>query len=118
MELKAEIDRANTLAKQAPRHPQPTPRSGLAAEDPKHREAIKLYEDLTNIIILNIRSTPKPSQKDEWAFMCCYTHTNETDSVNATTYSTCPSSIPSRVTHTLTLSRSQLLVAFVRRHVR
>ncbi|KXN92279.1 hypothetical protein AN958_08732 [Leucoagaricus sp. SymC.cos] len=87
-ELKAEIDRANTLAKQAPRHPHPTPRSGLAAEDPKHREAIKLYEDLTNIIVLNIRSTPgADGKKDEWQFNCYYTHTNESDSVSPVTRS-------------------------------
>ncbi|KAF5358061.1 hypothetical protein D9756_001359 [Leucocoprinus leucothites] len=87
-ELKAEIDRANSLAKQAPRHPHPTPRSGMVAEDPKHREAISLYEDLTNIIVLNIRSTPSSTgRKDEWQFTCCYTHTNESDSVNPATRS-------------------------------
>ncbi|KAF9448868.1 hypothetical protein P691DRAFT_775094 [Macrolepiota fuliginosa MF-IS2] len=86
-ELKAEIERASALAKHTPRHPQPTPHHGTIAEDPKHREAIRIYEDLTNIIIPNIRSSPGASSKDEWIFTCCYTHTNESDSVNATTYS-------------------------------
>ncbi|KAJ3567956.1 hypothetical protein NP233_g6030 [Leucocoprinus birnbaumii] len=87
-ELKAEIDRASALAKQTTRQ-QPTPRSGLAAEDPKHREAIKLYEDLTNIIVLNIRSSPSTGagKKDEWQFTCCYTHTNESDAVSPITRS-------------------------------
>lgn len=121
MELKAEIERASALAKQAPRHPQPTPRSGLIAEDPKHREAIKLYEDLTNIIVLNIRSSPGPSKKDEWIFTCCYTHTNESDSVNATTYSMSSSlSAPPQSLNNMltTLSRPQLFLTFIRRHYR
>jgi hypothetical protein len=89
MELKAEIERNNTLSKQAPRQPQHTPRSGNLAEDPKHAECIKLYEDLTNIIVLNVRSQPSPDpmKKEEWFFSCYYTHANESDSVNPTTQS-------------------------------
>ncbi|KAF7778543.1 hypothetical protein Agabi119p4_2888 [Agaricus bisporus var. burnettii] len=89
LELKAEIERANTLSKQASRQPQHTPRSGNSAEDPKLAEAIKLYEDLTNIIILNIRSqpSPDPKKKEEWHFSCFYTHTDESDSVAPSTQS-------------------------------
>ncbi|EKM82482.1 hypothetical protein AGABI1DRAFT_52654, partial [Agaricus bisporus var. burnettii JB137-S8] len=89
LELKAEIERASTLSKQASRQPQHTPRSGNSAEDPKLAEAIKLYEDLTNIIILNIRSqpSPDPKKKEEWHFSCFYTHTDESDSVAPSTQS-------------------------------
>ncbi|TFK42357.1 hypothetical protein BDQ12DRAFT_676076, partial [Crucibulum laeve] len=77
-ELKLEIDRNKELADKANRNPPPSVTRGqgtiLGSNDPKHTEVIKFYEDLTNLLVVNIKANTGPRFKlDEWSLTCIYT---------------------------------------------
>ncbi|EMD37953.1 hypothetical protein CERSUDRAFT_82184, partial [Gelatoporia subvermispora B] len=72
-DLEAEIERAKALARSAP---PAAARAGAprAADDRKHAEVIKLYEDMTNFLITNVKIEKSPSlELEELVYMCIYT---------------------------------------------
>ncbi|KAF4614436.1 hypothetical protein D9613_002646 [Agrocybe pediades] len=76
VQLKAEIDRANSLAAQ-PRAPPSSSRTrpGGATQDPKLGTIINFYEDLTNVLVPTIKVTSgKYLNMEESILTCCYTH--------------------------------------------
>ncbi|PFH54148.1 hypothetical protein AMATHDRAFT_135780 [Amanita thiersii Skay4041] len=78
-ELNVEIERSKTLAdKSAVRGLQAAPRSRTGAaglEDSKNVKVIRFYEDITNLLVTNMRhqAGQRPGQ-DEWTFTCIYTY--------------------------------------------
>lgn len=80
-ELNLEIERSKTLASKAPRNPGSAQRgrAGLSVlspdQDPKISEVIRFYEDMTNLLIVNVKPQPAQYLKlEEWAFTCVYTY--------------------------------------------
>ncbi|KAK0463889.1 uncharacterized protein EV420DRAFT_1638813 [Desarmillaria tabescens] len=67
VELQAEIDRANALAKDPRRPPGSAQRNRgqtvLGGQEPKHGAIIQFYEDVTNLLITNVRNE-KCSKRD------------------------------------------------------
>lgn len=83
-ELQLEIERAKTLASKNQRQPTSAsrPAAGFlsANQDPKHVQVIRFYEDLTNLIIPNIKMQPgRFLDMPEWILNCCYTYNDVTD---------------------------------------
>ncbi|KAG6898470.1 hypothetical protein C0993_006618 [Termitomyces sp. T159_Od127] len=80
-ELNAEIERSKGLAAKANRVPPSTSRGGgrpAAVDDPKHAEVIRLYEDVTNLLIPGLKAIPgQYLGLDEWVFTCVYTFFDE-----------------------------------------
>ncbi|KAJ3506150.1 hypothetical protein NLJ89_g7022 [Agrocybe chaxingu] len=81
VELQLEVERANALAAKAQQRPPPTaarPRAGgilPSSEDPKIGEVVRFYEDLTNLLVPNMKLQPgKHLGLDEWSLNCLYTH--------------------------------------------
>ncbi|KAF8912052.1 hypothetical protein CPB84DRAFT_1841757 [Gymnopilus junonius] len=80
VQLDAEIERANLLMTKARQQhlSQSRPRAGglvSASSDPKYSTIISFYEDLTNVIVPNMKSHPgKYPDTDDWVLNCCYTH--------------------------------------------
>lgn len=78
MQLKAEIDRANSFLAKASKVPDSALRSKRTSDDPKQVEVTKFYEDLTNILIPNIKPAKgKYPDKEEWIMTCVYSHAEE-----------------------------------------
>jgi hypothetical protein len=51
----------------------------LGSDSPKHAEVIKLYEDLTNFLVPNLKFTPgKHGNLDETLCTCIYTYSTGT----------------------------------------
>lgn len=74
-ELKAEIERSRVLSDKSVRTPQAVARSRLAGEDPKNAEVIRLYEDLTDLLVPNMKHQISHGPgADEWIFKCIYTY--------------------------------------------
>ncbi|KAF8965292.1 hypothetical protein BDZ97DRAFT_1918430 [Flammula alnicola] len=49
-------------------------------QDPKYAEVLKFYEDLSNVIVPNIKVLPgRYLHMDEWLLSCCYTHKDVMD---------------------------------------
>ncbi|KAF8723427.1 hypothetical protein AX14_009273 [Amanita brunnescens Koide BX004] len=85
-DLKAEIERSKVLSDKSLRTPQAAPRSrtaGVAFEDPKNAEVIRFYEDLTNLLVTNMKhQTGHRPGADEWIFKCIYTYSEDDMSSN------------------------------------
>ncbi|KAK0228780.1 hypothetical protein IW262DRAFT_1456003 [Armillaria fumosa] len=83
VELQAEIDRANNLAKDPRRPPGSAQRNRgqtvLGAQEPKHGATIKFYEDVTNLLITNVRNEKctKRDKEEDWILTCIYTYVDE-----------------------------------------
>ena len=84
IELQAEIDRGNTMANKLQRLPpasvsRPRTVNGLSStDDPKLGEIIKFYEDLTNLIVPNMKlQKGKYLGTDEWILNCVYSYVDE-----------------------------------------
>ncbi|KAK0483876.1 hypothetical protein IW261DRAFT_985574 [Armillaria novae-zelandiae] len=84
VELQAEIDRANNLAKDPRRPPGSAQRNNrgqtvLGAQEPKHGATIKFYEDVTNLLITNVRNEKcsKRDKEEDWILTCIYTYVDE-----------------------------------------
>ncbi|PPQ64107.1 hypothetical protein CVT24_008924 [Panaeolus cyanescens] len=81
-ELDAEIARSHSLAIKAQHHPPPSAsRQKIAPtnDDPKFGTVIRFYEDLTNLIIPNMKMFPgKHMGMDEWHLTCYYTYKDVT----------------------------------------
>jgi hypothetical protein len=82
-ELDAEIERSKVLASKA--HRGPTPGSAtrgrirgggiLGADDPRTAAVVQFYEDLTNLLVPNLKFEPgKYLGLDEKCFTCIYTY--------------------------------------------
>ena len=84
IELQAEIDRGNAMATKLQRLPptsasRPRTVNGLSStDDPKLGEIIKFYEDLTNLIVPNMKlQKGKYFGTDEWILNCVYSYVDE-----------------------------------------
>ncbi|KAK0239893.1 hypothetical protein EDD85DRAFT_823717 [Armillaria nabsnona] len=83
VELQAEIDRANTLAKDPRRPPGSAQRNRgqtvLGGQEPKHGATIQFYEDVTNLLITNVRNEKcsKRDKEEDWILTCIYTYVDE-----------------------------------------
>jgi hypothetical protein len=85
-DLKAEIAHSQTVQnKSTNKGLRETPRSGRAAQDtlindPKHGVTIRLYEDLTNLIILSAKMQESPyaylGPFEEITYKCIFSHMN------------------------------------------
>lgn len=85
-ELQLEIERSKGLADKSTRkQPDPTFQTrrgrlpGLS-EDPKISQLVKFYEDLTNILIVDVK--PQPARHpplEEWVITCLYSHQDMLD---------------------------------------
>lgn len=80
-ELKAEIERSKVLSDKSVRTPQAAARSriaGTASEDPKNAQVIRLYEDLTDLLVPNMKhQTNHGPGADELIFKCIYTYSED-----------------------------------------
>jgi hypothetical protein len=75
-ELQMEIERANSLAARSGNQPGSAqrPKPGLSREDPKLAQVVRLYEDLTNLLVTNLKhSASQWLNLDEWTMTCVYT---------------------------------------------
>lgn len=88
-ELNAEIERSKALAAKSSRNPPSVPRGRPGgADDPKHTEVIRFYEDLTNLLVCNMKlQKGKHFSLDEWILSCVYTYTDTDDDAPSTTKS-------------------------------
>lgn len=95
LELHQEIERGRSIANKVARAPPSASRGRngglLGSDDPKHTEVIKVYEDLTNLLVPAIKmQAGKYLDLDEWIFTCIYTYSdlhgppNESKSLNFT----------------------------------
>ncbi|EJD05685.1 uncharacterized protein FOMMEDRAFT_153019 [Fomitiporia mediterranea MF3/22] len=82
-ELAAEIERSKTLASSRPNGREALPRSrivsgpssGVKLDGVKATNAHKLYEDLTNILILDLRcEISADTNEEQWVYSCLYSH--------------------------------------------
>ncbi|KAF9469281.1 hypothetical protein BDZ94DRAFT_1151884, partial [Collybia nuda] len=82
-ELKVEVNKAKDLAVKLGQHPPGTARfkAGPVVPDPKHGEVIKFYEDLTNLLITNVKPQTSMSE-DEWILSCIFTFVDTEDASN------------------------------------
>jgi hypothetical protein len=80
-ELNAEIERSKELAAKSSRNPPSALRGRPAgADDPKHAEVIRFYEDLTNLLVCNMKlQRGKHFGLDEWILSCVFTYTDTDD---------------------------------------
>jgi hypothetical protein len=82
VELDAEIARANALSKQQAKAAPPSTSKGTAyttADSPKHAKTIRLYEDLTNVLVHGVKNSKSNYGTDDWSFNCLYTHYDPVD---------------------------------------
>jgi hypothetical protein len=84
-DLKAEIAHSQSLQNKTTKGQRETPRSGRTAQDtlvndPKHGVTIRLYEDLTNLIVLSAKIQESPyaylGQYEEITYKCIFSHMN------------------------------------------
>ena len=84
-DLKAEIAHSQTLQNKPTKGQRETPRSNHTAKDtlvndPKHGVTIRLYEDLTNLIVLSAKIQESPyaslGQFEEITYKCIFAHMN------------------------------------------
>jgi hypothetical protein len=84
-DLKAEIAHSQALQNKPTKGQRETPRSGRTApetlvNDPKHGVTIRLYEDLTNLIVLSAKIQESPyaylGQFEEITYKCIFSHMN------------------------------------------
>ena len=81
IELKAEIERAKTLAVNAHlRSSRKWPAPFSINADPKQAIITKFYEDLTNLLVPNMKpQNGKYLDIDDWLLSCVFTHRDVTD---------------------------------------
>ncbi|KAJ7087802.1 hypothetical protein C8R44DRAFT_819819 [Mycena epipterygia] len=81
-EIKAERENSQKASRNPPsvqrsRGPQPL----LGSDDPKHSELVQFYEDITNLLVTDIKiQEPKYFDLDEWALTCIYTYADKSGS--------------------------------------
>ncbi|KAJ7085830.1 hypothetical protein B0H15DRAFT_846569 [Mycena belliarum] len=82
-DLQYEIKTERQNSQKASRNP-PSAQRGrgpnglLGSNDPKHAELVSFYEDVTNLLVTDIKiQEPKYFDLDEWSLTCVYTYTNK-----------------------------------------
>jgi hypothetical protein len=84
-DLKAEIAHSQSLQNKPTKGQRETPKSGRTTQDtlvndPKHGVTIRLYEDLTNLIVLSAKIKESPyaylGQFEEITYNCVFSHMN------------------------------------------
>lgn len=81
-ELQAEIERAKGLSAQRPPDSVSRHRGRVLSqnEDPKMAEVVRFYEDLTNLLVTDIKPQPaRHLQQEDWHLTCVYSHQDVTD---------------------------------------
>ncbi|KAJ7510088.1 hypothetical protein B0H11DRAFT_1175657 [Mycena galericulata] len=79
-EVKTERELSQKMSQQASQHPPSAQRSRgphavLGSDDPKHAELVSFYEDVTNLLVTDVKiQEPKYFALDEWILTCVYTH--------------------------------------------
>ncbi|KAJ7685392.1 hypothetical protein DFH06DRAFT_1313700 [Mycena polygramma] len=57
------------------------PNGVLGSDDPKHSELVRFYEDVTNLLVTDIKvQDPKYFDLEEWALTCVYTYADKSGS--------------------------------------
>ncbi|KAF7338117.1 hypothetical protein MVEN_02036400 [Mycena venus] len=57
------------------------PNGVLGSDDPKHSELVRFYEDVTNLLVTDIKvQEPKYLNLEEWSLTCIYTYEDKTGS--------------------------------------
>ena len=87
MELNAEIERSKSLASRAP-GPVASRSAKPTSSEPRNTPVIKLYEDMTNILITNVKVEKSPDwpDVDEESLTCIYTYTNPDENLTFCTF--------------------------------
>src|ERR1700722_17894058 len=81
IELKAEIERSKVLGSKAAPSSSKNRTSVDAGENLKNTEVLKLYEDMTNLLVTNVRyQKGKYLEYDDCILTCVYTYLNENNS--------------------------------------
>ncbi|KAJ7172264.1 hypothetical protein C8R46DRAFT_1216113 [Mycena filopes] len=80
-ELKTERENAQK-SRNPPSASRPRGPNGLlGSDDPKHSELVQFYEDVTNLLVTDIKiQEPKYFTLDEWSLTCIYTYADKTGS--------------------------------------
>ncbi|KAF9265599.1 hypothetical protein L218DRAFT_148762 [Marasmius fiardii PR-910] len=80
-ELKYELQLEREAQKNRP--PGSAQRGGrgtvLGSDDPKNTQVIKFYEDLTNLLVTNMKPIPAQSKEEDWSLTCIYSYVGEGD---------------------------------------
>ncbi|KAJ6597122.1 hypothetical protein DFH09DRAFT_1133756 [Mycena vulgaris] len=76
-EIKAERENSQKASRN-PASVQRGPRAVLGSNDPKHAELVSFYEDVTNLLVTDIKiQESKYFNLDEWSLTCVYTHVDK-----------------------------------------
>ncbi|THG99834.1 hypothetical protein EW026_g2600 [Hermanssonia centrifuga] len=77
-ELQSQLDNEIQMAMAQAKSTSGSTRNGTRTDDPKFTKAIKLYEDLTNFLILSVTTNKSPHYDyQETCYTCVYTLTDE-----------------------------------------
>jgi hypothetical protein len=86
-DLQYEIKAERENSQKASRNPAPAVRGGrgpnglLGSDDPKHSELVRFYEDVTNLLVTDIKiQEPKYFNLEEWSLTCIYTYADKSAS--------------------------------------
>jgi hypothetical protein len=80
-EIKIESTKVKDLTVRLGQNPPGAARfkSGTVVADPKHSEVIRFYEDLTNLLITNVKPQLSNSEESEWVLSCIFTYVDAED---------------------------------------
>lgn len=73
-DLKAEIENTKALASRNP--PSSSSKHSSKPVDPKHALVIRLYEEMTNVLITNVKHEPGQYKDDDAVYTCVQTTSN------------------------------------------
>ncbi|KAJ7775099.1 hypothetical protein B0H16DRAFT_1509523 [Mycena metata] len=82
-ELKTEQEKSHKAARNPPSASRAArgPNGLLGSDDPKHSELVQFYEDVTNLLVTDIKvQEPKYLNLDEWSLTCIYTYSDKSAS--------------------------------------
>ncbi|KAI9061472.1 hypothetical protein FKP32DRAFT_1528295, partial [Trametes sanguinea] len=88
-ELKAEIERSKSLAARAPAPTTAARPHQPAPNEPRNTPVIRLYEDMTNILVTGVKIDKSPDfpQIDEEILACIFTYNYQTPDLNDAAFS-------------------------------
>lgn len=78
-EVKTERENSQKASRTAPPASRGRGLNGvLGSDDPKHSELVRFYEDVTNLLVTDIKiQEPKYFELDEWSLTCIYTYADK-----------------------------------------
>ncbi|KAJ7219455.1 hypothetical protein GGX14DRAFT_592259 [Mycena pura] len=80
-EIQLERQNSQKASRNAPVSRGRGPHALLGSDDPKHSELVRFYEDVTNLLVTDIKvQEPKHFNLDEWNLTCVYTYTDKSGS--------------------------------------